>query len=102
VIPSIQFHEVAAIEADPAVFHEANAERAAFAFRDLRFVDAAGRAFEIRLFADTPGALALPGEICGHSACSQNYIETGSRECVDGSVVPLSHEQQGEEAMRRG
>jgi hypothetical protein len=29
---------------------------------------------------------AARGPKCGHSPCSQNYIETGERECVEGTL----------------
>lgn len=40
---------------------------------------------------------------CGHSACRQNWIETGSARCVDGQVsLTTSDRKQAQEASARG
>lgn len=38
---------------------------------------------EIAAISQSLGLELRPGPACGHSACSQNYIDTGSRECVE-------------------
>ncbi len=40
-----------------------------------------------------------PARTCGHSACSQHYIDTGSNECV---VLTDGDRLQAEEAASRG
>lgn len=43
------------------------------------------------------------GPACGHSACRQNWIETGSTECVDGQVeLTAADRNQAQEAANRG
>lgn len=35
---------------------------------------------------DPPGGPRAQGPTCGHSVCSQNFIDTGERKCVAGNL----------------